>query len=613
MTWEKLTDAEGRDYYYNPETNTTSWTLPEDAQVSEWTQYSTEDGKYYYYNILTGETTWDKPAEFNAVTEQKVTETMQQTENDDGDDQHTIKETELDNELAQLPCELKLMEDRSSEEAETAFLDLMKSKGVNSTWSFQKVMAECINDPAYWGISDVLQRKRLYDDFLVNQMKEGISDKETILKQFTSNFTNVLKGYQESGTLKHDTRWVTIKNILINEDNSIFKHTILLDAQISKIYFDFRKTLEDEYASTSKKQKEQAMSELEVYLTEINPQIVAENATWDMMYKALQIDPRFKANKHFHVLTKVDLLNLYQQKIFPKILMKLESEIKDFEEANSRADAKARANFKRLLSNLDINAHSKFEDFFELFETEDAFIELCGRNGSSPAELFWDIVDEKSQTLKLKKDLIHSILTDICRVDASKTVKDLLCNIETFTEALSMSKDTRLSNISLNIDSDSNSEIAAIYKELKSDTESNEKARQKQYESKLKSSISRFASWLVSVNDELQVIKVDSDLEVTDDGFRVNKTNFNAEELIQRLSSQDRYISQVQKTIADNCPTSLLRDKEVEQAEVILEEFASKLPQKAAQKRNRDDDSTESQEPKRSKPDKPSKPMVLNY
>ena len=54
---------------------------------------------------------------------------------------------------------------------------------------------------------------------------------------------------------------------------------------------------------------------------------------------------------------------------------------------------------------------TEFKDIIDKIENNDAFIEICGRNGSSALELFWDIVDEKKQILKVKKNLVDSVIS----------------------------------------------------------------------------------------------------------------------------------------------------------------------------------------------------------
>ncbi len=67
--WQKLSDARGNTYYYNPFTNKTSWTKPSpddsDDQVvvnlDEWKETKDPSGRTYYWNVKTNETSWSLP------------------------------------------------------------------------------------------------------------------------------------------------------------------------------------------------------------------------------------------------------------------------------------------------------------------------------------------------------------------------------------------------------------------------------------------------------------------------------------------------------------------------------------------------------------------------
>ncbi|GME73633.1 unnamed protein product [[Candida] boidinii] len=71
MSWEEVTDEEGRVYYYNSETQQTQWDKPnellsiiEKALVgTNWAQYTTDDGQIYYYDSVSGESIWSLPSE----------------------------------------------------------------------------------------------------------------------------------------------------------------------------------------------------------------------------------------------------------------------------------------------------------------------------------------------------------------------------------------------------------------------------------------------------------------------------------------------------------------------------------------------------------------------
>lgn len=85
--WEKVTDDDGKEYYYNPVTEETAWDRPEGFEESKdedkskeekedgkeatkgtWEKVTDDDGKEYYYNSVTEETSWDRPEGFQEAT-----------------------------------------------------------------------------------------------------------------------------------------------------------------------------------------------------------------------------------------------------------------------------------------------------------------------------------------------------------------------------------------------------------------------------------------------------------------------------------------------------------------------------------------------------------------
>lgn len=596
-SWETLTDDQGRTYYYNPSTQETSWTLPDQ---SKWQVYTTDEGKEYYYNESTGVTTWDKPTELDEVVEE-VVEIVEEMP--------TTSDSALDIELAEKPIEVEdIPQFDSVKDAENAFIELLKEHKVDSAWPFQKVMSTFIKEPVYWAVPDAMQRKRIYDEYLVNLIKDGLTDKKSVVEKFESDFLNVLENYQKIGKVQYNTRWLTIKNLLIKEDNSIFKHSVLADSVISKIYYDFRLTLETEHSESLRVRKEQAIGELETYLTQINPKIVSDSNSWEDIHKSLLSDTRFKANKHFEVLHSVDILNLYQEKIYPNLVSSLNRDITQLETINNQSDRRARKEFKQLLGKLNISANSVFADFVSQLENEDSFIELCGRNGSAPVEFFWDIVDEKYQTLKIKKDLIYTILTELHKLSKSLESKD------SFIDILSNTKDDRLASfeIKVSLEGEADTEIEVIFDTLKKDFKEQEEIRRTTFLKVLKHSIEDFASWLISNNEEIKVVTVlnDDNALVNETTHKVNTTD--PDSILKLLKSVERY-KKVENVISEYFGDAKLQAaEELQQGVVILEEFAQLLKRRQLNKRKVEVEV--GSETKRIRTEvKLTKKMVLNY
>lgn len=518
--WEALTDDQGQTYYYNSATQETSWTLPEneapETPKNSWIAYTTDDGTEYYYNEATQETTWDKPADYGepvaVATGKEETAAESQPEPQPTPGQQTLEKSDVDLQLESKPIvKTPIVEPPKFDSyaaLEEAFKELLRANDVDSTWSFESVMAKFIKEPVYWAILDSLQRKTLYDDYLIQKLQDQVSNKAAVIDSFKTNFLKVLDVYTKQGKLDHTTRWSTITALLIKDDNSIFKHSVLSDSEIQSLYRDHVSGLKRAHEESIKSRKQQALQELESYLTQINPALASQSDGWDDLYAKLQLDSRFQANKHFSDLSKLDILDLYISKIYPTIVEDTRQKIKLVERTNFRSDRKARESFKKLIASIPIKANSLFEDVFPLIENEDAFIELCGRNGSSPLEFFWDIVDEKNQVLKVKKDLVESVLLDLRRNDREKyDYESVLSSKETFLATLQLLEDERLSGFDFTATAQDN-EIEMIYDTLKREHTLEKERAKVNFDKSLKHRVERLAGYLAHNFATIKAINV---------------------------------------------------------------------------------------------------------
>lgn len=498
-TWQEAQDDQGRTYYYNVTTHETSWEKPADSlSGGTWKSYKTEDGREYYHNEETGETTWERPSGFGEQEEEKVAKKEEEVSQEE-------VLTELDRELQTQSVDGGNLEKYSEvleEEAQKLYFEMLKENNVDSTWSFEKVIRTFVKNPAYWAVKDPLTRKQLYDEFLVNKLQLESQNKTQAIENARSNFTLVLEEYRGEGKLHKHTRWTTLKDTLIREENPIFKHSVLGDGQLIAIFNEFVKSLAQEEEAKSQKKKSEALAELETYLNQILQGLDIKMLTWEKLDSMLLNDSRFKASK-ISVLSQLDILDLYMTKVYPKVIDSINKQILKAEKANYRADRKAREAFKQLLvKKVKINAGSLFKDVFPQLEDEDLFIEICGRNGSTPLELFWDIVDEKSQELKVKKDLMEAVLRE-----SNVDYEDALVSKEVFIEKLAGINDERLLVFDLK-DTLEDGEALVIYNQLvHAKTLQNQKARAN-FEHLLASRAHALAGWLQQNIDNLNLLEV---------------------------------------------------------------------------------------------------------
>ncbi|KAF5210929.1 FF domain family protein [Clavispora lusitaniae] len=633
-TWQEVKDDQGRTYYYNPVTQETSWENPDVSSLaSSWKSYRTEDGREYYYNEASGETTWDKPAELEEASKdgtKETDETVQETEDlvEDAAEKLTERDAKLAKEAVKVSVLLNPPVFESSKEAHEAFFEMLAQENVDSTWSFEKVIERFVQNPVYWSIPDASERKSLYDEYLLRKLQQESQDKTKLIETFKRNFVQVLEEYRNNNKLTATTRWSTLKSMLIEEENPIFKHSVLPDAEIAKIFHDFVENFTSEEKRKLQEKKDQALTELDAYLSQLISAQKSHDLTWETLYKRLQNDARFKANKHFQVLTKTDMLDLYRNKIYPKIVEEIMKEVVIARKRNYRSDRKARQAFKALMAKVTINANTLFQDVLPQLEDEDEFIEICGRNGSTPLELFWDIVDEKRQILKVKKDLVEHSIADFKAQNPHVFEWETLINDkDRFIDALKSIKDDRLSSFDFT-QTDKDSELYIIYDSLKNEHILQQQKNKIAYEENLARGIKSLAEWMMQDLSAFVFIKVrkEGDIVPEDDEESDTVIEINSRG-IAKLVKNEPQSSEWKKSLGDKEKfTEILHlieehHKEApEQVEKALSEVIGKcidqivILSTQSRKRKLEPYSRDTvSEAKRVKSDKEKKPILMNY
>ena len=106
------------------------------------------------------------------------------------------------------------------EDAEAAFLKLLRRSGVQPEWTWEQTMRTVVKDPQYRALKDPKDRKAAFEKYAVEvRMQEKDRAKERLAK-LRADFGTMLRSHPE---IKHYTRWKTARAIL--EGETIFRST----------------------------------------------------------------------------------------------------------------------------------------------------------------------------------------------------------------------------------------------------------------------------------------------------------------------------------------------------------------------------------------------------
>ena len=424
MTWQEAKAPDGRTYFYNTVTRETSWTKPEAMMTpveralanQPWKEYSTPDGRKYYSNSQTKETVWEMPAQYRDALEAAQPSSKPpsqapafvaggssalQAYNPDAANPYESRRSDLA--LPQISKEV--VPDYSSfQEAEAAFLKLMKRSGVQPDWTWEQAMRATIKDPQYRALKDPKDRKAAFEKYAAEVRQQERERAKERYAKLRTDFSAMLKTHPE---IRHYSRWKTIRPIIERE-------TVFRAAESE----DERKQLFEEYIVELKKQNiEQEATRRKAALTDLTSILKALNlepyTRWSQAQEVLQSNERVQADENFKLLSKSDILAAFENHI--KSLERTFNDARQQQKASkARIERQHRDAFTDLLQELRargiLKANTKWKDLLPQIEEDPRYVAMLGQSGSSPLDLFWDAVEEEESALRGRRNDVYDVL-----------------------------------------------------------------------------------------------------------------------------------------------------------------------------------------------------------
>ncbi|RDA90366.1 hypothetical protein CP533_3368 [Ophiocordyceps camponoti-saundersi (nom. inval.)] len=420
--WQEHHTPDGRAYYYNNVTKVTQWTKPEDlmshaerALVNQpWKEYTAEGGRKYWYNTETKQSSWEMPEAFkNAMGPGSSVPSAPHGPafgggrpgyRDPGRGGRDSLADSRQQARAFVPATETAPEYATHEEAVAAFTKTLRRHGVQSDWTWEQAIRAAAKDPQFRAIKMPKVRRETFEKYcedMVLQEKERAQER---LAKLRADFETMLKRHPE---IKHYTRWKTARPMLEGETH--FRST---DDE------DERRQLFDEYIARLQKEHEEEQIVLRKAaldgLRELIPKLgFAVTTLWldakKIIAAATQDDPKYKH------LTKCDILLKFQDHL--KHLERILNEKTQYDKKMKyRQERKNRDAFKELLAELrrdgHIQAGSKWTLIYPRIAKDERYLDLLGQTGSTPMELFWDMLGQEDLALRRDRNTVVDVLDD---------------------------------------------------------------------------------------------------------------------------------------------------------------------------------------------------------
>lgn len=298
----------------------------------------------------------------------------------------------------------------TAEEAEAAFVKLLKRSGVQPDWTWEQTIRATARDAQFRAIKDPKDRRAAFEKYcqdVVVQDKERAKER---LAKLRADFETMLKRHPD---ITHYTRWKTARPMI--EGETIFRSTSN-EEERRQLFEEYIIGLKKVHAEQQTNLRKNAMDGLIDLLPKLN---LEPYTRWSDAQGIISSTPPFQSDEKYQTLTKFDILTAFQNHM--KALERKFNDTKQ-EEKNQkfRKERKARDGFRALLNDLrrsgKINAGTKWSQIVTAIEDEPRYTDMAGLGGSSPQELFWDVVEEEERGLRGPRNEVIDVLEVSCSV-----------------------------------------------------------------------------------------------------------------------------------------------------------------------------------------------------
>ncbi|KAF9438329.1 PRP40 pre-mRNA processing factor 40 [Entomortierella beljakovae] len=296
----------------------------------------------------------------------------------------------------------------TKEEAEEAFKNMLKETGVTSTWTWEKTMRAVVTNPMYRALKTTAERKTAFQEYVDERHVLDKQEEKVRQQKLRDEFLELLKG---SDKVTHASRYTTISRLFAEEP--AFK--AITDDRLRYSIFDgYVSELVRQEKEDARQKRKAGMTALATLL--LSMEEITIMTRWAEAMELLNANTEFKGSELIRGLSKLDQLSVFEDHT-KHLEIKYDQKRAQERVLRKRAERKRREAFKELLADLrskgQINAKTSWMQIHPLIKEDPRYLGMLGQPGSTPMELFWDLIEDLDERLYQDRKMIQELLRNI--------------------------------------------------------------------------------------------------------------------------------------------------------------------------------------------------------
>ncbi|KIJ61963.1 hypothetical protein HYDPIDRAFT_176733 [Hydnomerulius pinastri MD-312] len=466
--WTEHRNPEGRTYWFNTGTRESVWEKPDDLKTpferalgqTQWKEYFS-GGRKYYYNTESKESKWDMPDELLLLLEKVEKEAQNsqlvlanaappaslpipQSTPTPGIPASTTLANGADGTVAVpgsalpfastsiLPARPNLPDDpviphngfTTVEDGEKAFMHLLRKAGVDADWSWDQTMRAIITDPLYKALNTLAEKKAAWQKFTDGLRAKEEEEREARLSKLRPAIRNMLKG---NPNVFHYTTFSTADKLF--SQHPIWQQS-KIEAERKLVFEEYVAELKQRDVQETRAARSRSIGKIVTLFKDLGVDVLTR---WRKAHEMVLDSEEWKNDSELRKLPTLDILLAFED--YSRVKEReFEEQMRRAQVEKTRTERKAREGFKTLLHELinagKIKARTKWRQVYPSFASDERYLNLLGKPGSNPLELFWDIVDQLDQQLDA---MIASAEESVRKVEAPNEAPEEAAKIAVVT------------------------------------------------------------------------------------------------------------------------------------------------------------------------------------
>lgn len=303
---------------------------------------------------------------------------------------------------------------------EEAFMRLLRDKGVGIDWTWEQTMRHIITEPLYKALGSLAERKNAFSKHIRALQDEREQAKREQVKAMEPTIRASL---QDNIRNRRIEPWLSYEGMLARcPETGPWKQleTVGMD-EARSLWSTIRTEMRDEQAAEKREQRQRNKENLMTLLRSFEADVTTR---WKDARQTIFASDEWLTDPHLKDMDVTDMIAVFDDLI--KGLEQAKSqELKDAAFKRRRDERKRRDWFrqclKRGITEGWMHARSNFGDVYQRFRDDPQFSAMLGQPGSSPLDLFLDVLDD----LDVKfRDTVRGVQAALARNEDSPTIDE---------------------------------------------------------------------------------------------------------------------------------------------------------------------------------------------